>query len=102
MKNGWKETIKPPLIFSLPGPPWENRYSLLAARALTSLVWVVGYRQARLEIGLFLARDAEIMLSIAGRAGRIQATPKSDRETESLVNAGYIIFPPKLSSYTPG
>ena len=38
---------------------------LLAAKALALLVWVVGYSQARYEVGLSIARDAEIMLDVA-------------------------------------
>ena len=40
--------------------------TLLAAKALTELVWVVGYKQARHKEGMVFAQNAEIMLSVAG------------------------------------
>ena len=51
----------------------EIRDALLAAREMTLLVWVVGYRQARYKEGLLLGRNARTMLKIAGGDERTEA-----------------------------
>lgn len=44
----------------------QNHDALLAADAMVLLVGVVGYKQARYDAGSAIARDAEVMLDVAG------------------------------------
>ena len=51
----------------------ESGDSLLAAKALAILVWVVGYSQARHEDGLELGRSAEVVLGLCGSNSEVHA-----------------------------
>ena len=51
----------------------ENKDALLAAKAMTELVWIVGYRQVRHEAGLFLGQYAKVMLDVAGGNETVRA-----------------------------
>ena len=44
----------------------EIKDSLIAAKAMTWLIWVVGYQQARYKEALVFAHDAQVMLGVAG------------------------------------
>ncbi len=44
----------------------ESRDSKLSTYAMVLLVWVIGYQKSRFEEGLAIARNAEVMLAVAG------------------------------------
>lgn len=44
----------------------ESRAALLVAKAMTGLVWVVGYAQGRPNDGLLIGRDADSVIALAG------------------------------------
>ena len=52
----------------------DSRDALLAAKAMVELVFVVGHNQARHEAGLLIAKDAEVMLSVAAGDERIRSS----------------------------
>ena len=51
----------------------EIQDALLAAKAMVLLVGVVGYKLARYDAGAAIARDAEVMLDVAGGDKTVQA-----------------------------
>lgn len=67
----------------------ESRDGLLVARAMTSLVWVVGFKQARYQEGLSIARDTEFMLAVAGGNDKIQSLLYNNKGVVLLMKGEY-------------